>query len=295
VGSVFATPTPEEMAYVRQTAETIPGPSTSNLVAKANELNLFVAFGMTETDEADTLYNTSVFLGPQGVFGKHRKYHLWGDDGTGGNEPLIWQRGPDEPAVVASPLGKVGLIICVEMGYYEGPVLANVQLNQGGQYRLHITNAASPNWTAVSATFNLTVLADGDADGLADVWETECGLNPASANHGRRRRRWLDQRAGIHRRHRPDQRLELPEGGLDHPGRGRQRRHAWVLGGVEQDLHGPIPRLARDRGLESASGCGGCVEQPPGGDIRSGAGDRGAAFLSPGHPTHALVPRRDIW
>jgi predicted amidohydrolase len=184
VGSVFATPTPEEMAYVRQTAETIPGPSTSNLVAKANELNLFVAFGMTETDEADTLYNTSVFLGPQGVFGKHRKYHLWGDDGTGGNEPLIWQRGPDEPAVVASPLGKVGLIICVEMGYYEGPVLANVQLNQGGQYRLHITNAASPNWTAVSATFNLTVLADGDADGLADVWETECGLNPASANHG---------------------------------------------------------------------------------------------------------------
>jgi hypothetical protein len=62
--------------------------------------------------------------------------------------------------------------------------LANVQMNQGGQYRLYITNAASPNWTAVSATFNLTVLADTDADGLPDVWETECGLNPASANHG---------------------------------------------------------------------------------------------------------------
>jgi hypothetical protein len=62
--------------------------------------------------------------------------------------------------------------------------LANLQMNQGGQYRLYITNAASPNWTAVSATFNLTVMADADADRLPDVWETECGLNPTSANHG---------------------------------------------------------------------------------------------------------------
>jgi hypothetical protein len=62
--------------------------------------------------------------------------------------------------------------------------LANVQLNQGGQYRLYITNAASPNWTAVSATFNLTVLPDTDADRLPDGWESACGLSQTNANHG---------------------------------------------------------------------------------------------------------------
>jgi predicted amidohydrolase len=72
-GPASHTPTPEEMAYVRRTAETIPGPSTSNVVAQAQALRLFVVFGMTEQDEAGRLYDTSVFLGPHGVLGKHRK------------------------------------------------------------------------------------------------------------------------------------------------------------------------------------------------------------------------------
>lgn len=116
-------PTAQEMAYVQQTAEMIPGQSTSNLVAKANELNLFVVFGMTEKDAADLLYDTSVLLGPDGVIGKHRKRYLW-DSSFGGNEHLIWHTGQVWD-VVESPLGKVGLMICIEMGWYPGPVLAN--------------------------------------------------------------------------------------------------------------------------------------------------------------------------
>jgi len=61
--------------------------------------------------------------------------------------------------------------------------LANVQTNQGGTYRVVITNAASPTLT-VNATFNLTVLADADSDGLPDEWENVHGLNatdPADA------------------------------------------------------------------------------------------------------------------
>ena len=96
------------MAYIRQTAETIPGQSTSNVVAKAKELNLFVVFGMTEKDQAGLLYNANVFLGPDGVIGKHRKtFHV-------GNDGLIWSRGSGFE-VLDSPLGKIGLMICAEM------------------------------------------------------------------------------------------------------------------------------------------------------------------------------------
>jgi predicted amidohydrolase len=87
------------------------------VVAKAKELNLFVVFGMTEKDDAGLLYNTNVFLGPEGVIGKHRKTV------SVGNDDLIWRRGSGY-GVLDSPLGKLGLMICAEMAGYPGPGLA---------------------------------------------------------------------------------------------------------------------------------------------------------------------------
>ena len=121
-GPASHTPTAQEMAYVRQTAETIPGQSASNVVAKAKELNLFVVFGMTEKDQAGLLYNANVFLGPDGVIGKHRKRYLTGAS-YGLNEDQIWVPGQVWD-VFDSPLGKVGLLICLEMTFNPGPVLA---------------------------------------------------------------------------------------------------------------------------------------------------------------------------
>lgn len=115
-------PTEQEMIYVRQTAEPIPGPATSNVVAKARELNLFVVFGLTEKDDAGLLYNANVFLGPDGVLGKHRKRYLTGSS-WGGNEDRIWRPGQTWD-VVDSPIGKVGLLICLEMIYNPGQELA---------------------------------------------------------------------------------------------------------------------------------------------------------------------------
>jgi predicted amidohydrolase len=103
-------PTQTEMAYMRATAETVPGPSTDKLVAKAKELGIHVVFGMTEKDAATNLYNAAVFLGPGGVLGTHRKsIHV-------GNDSLIWSRGTNLIQVFDSPLGKAGMMICAEMG-----------------------------------------------------------------------------------------------------------------------------------------------------------------------------------
>jgi len=114
-------PTVQEMDYMRQAAETIPGQSTSNVVAEAQELNLFVVFGMTEKDAANLLYNANVFLGPDGVIGKHRKTFLVENDSR------IWRVGSGY-AVLDSPLGKIGLMICAELwsgGNFPGPLLAS--------------------------------------------------------------------------------------------------------------------------------------------------------------------------
>ncbi len=117
-------PTHAELKYLRDTAETVPGESTDSIVAKAEELGIFVVFGMTEKESDDgPLYNTSVFVGADGVIGKYRKCNLWDAEHGGGNEHLCWKRGT-ELVVAGSPWGKVGLAICIDMFHLLGPKLA---------------------------------------------------------------------------------------------------------------------------------------------------------------------------
>jgi len=140
-----AKPSVQEMAYIQQTAETIPGRSTSNVVAKAKELNLFVVFGMTEKDPAGLLYNANVFLGPEGVIGKHRKTFFVANDAS------IWRSGSGY-GVLDSPLGKIGLMICAELwsdGNFAGPVLAR----QGAELLVTSSawwNSIADSWDAVT-------------------------------------------------------------------------------------------------------------------------------------------------
>jgi predicted amidohydrolase len=135
-------PSAGEMAYIQQTAETIPGPSTDAVVAKAKELGLYVVFGMTEKDAAGRLYNANVFLGPDDVIGRHRKTYFVGNDAR------IWSRGSGFE-VFDSPLGKAGLMICAEMysdANYPGPILAR----RGAD--LLVTSSAW--WTTQYANYN---------------------------------------------------------------------------------------------------------------------------------------------
>lgn len=108
-------PSNEELAYLYGSAETIPGPSINVLIDAAKEHDIFTVFGMTEKGSDGKLYNSSVFLGPDGFIGKYRKRHLWDSD-TDGNEHLSWEKGIDS-GVFDSTIGKVGLMICIEMSF----------------------------------------------------------------------------------------------------------------------------------------------------------------------------------
>jgi predicted amidohydrolase len=101
---------PEEMAYVEDTAESIPGESTDWLVEKARELGIYVIFGMTERGDDDKLYNTSVLLGPQGTLGSYRSFVL------SYSEPF-YEPGSELVKVVESPLGNIGLMTGNELEY----------------------------------------------------------------------------------------------------------------------------------------------------------------------------------
>jgi hypothetical protein len=62
--------------------------------------------------------------------------------------------------------------------------LSNVQVSQGGAYRLYLGNAAVPDISSTSPnrSFTLTVLPDTDGDGLPDEWETANGFNAADGS-----------------------------------------------------------------------------------------------------------------
>ena len=63
---------------VYELAETIPGPSTEKVEALAKQTGMHIIFGMPELSEKTqaTVFNTAVFVGPQGLIGKYRKMYL---------------------------------------------------------------------------------------------------------------------------------------------------------------------------------------------------------------------------
>lgn len=73
LGYYYRPSNPEQ--YQRSIAETIPGPTTNALAAKAIEHNVYVSAGLTEI--ADALYNSQVLINPSGVIESvHRKTFL---------------------------------------------------------------------------------------------------------------------------------------------------------------------------------------------------------------------------
>lgn len=109
----------EALIGCRQIAEPLDGPAVRRLVAIARATGLLVAAGLLE-DAGPVLHNTHVLAGPSGVVGVWRKLHV----------PLFempFYNGGGAPPVVETPIGRIGITICIDAFLPESTRLLAVQ------------------------------------------------------------------------------------------------------------------------------------------------------------------------
>lgn len=93
-------------------AEPIPGETTARLTEIAKKYDVYIIGAILEKGEDGVVYDTAVAIGAEGLLGKYRKMHLWG------NESKYFGRG-NTLCVVKLPFATVGLQICYEIGFPE--------------------------------------------------------------------------------------------------------------------------------------------------------------------------------
>ena len=99
-------------------AETIPGPTVERVEALAKKTGLHVIFGMPELSEKTraTVFNTAVFVGPNGLIGKYRKMYLPTHSVF---EEKRYFRPGYQTAAFQTDLGNIGLCICYDIFFPE--------------------------------------------------------------------------------------------------------------------------------------------------------------------------------
>lgn len=94
-------------------SELVPdGPTCLAYLEAIEGTQLHVVAGICERD-GNRLYNTAVFLGPDGYIGKYRKLHLWN------KEKLFFEPGNLGLPLFHLPFGRVGILICYDAWFPE--------------------------------------------------------------------------------------------------------------------------------------------------------------------------------
>ena len=135
-------------------AETIPGPATDRIAAKAKEHAIDVIVGMAERSALDIIYDSSVYIDKHGkVLGVYRKTHVATPTefafGLGTSFPII-----------TTDYGRVALLICYDM---EFPETARLVSLRGAEIIFHMV----ANWSTIP--FNI-------GDRLAEIAFRSCAL-----------------------------------------------------------------------------------------------------------------------
>jgi predicted amidohydrolase len=102
-------------------AEPVPGgPTTEAWLKAAREFGLTIVAGIAER-EGTKLYNSAAIIGPEGYIGTFRKVHLWNE------ENLFFEPGNLGFPVFATPVGRIGAMICYDGWFPEGHRLLALQ------------------------------------------------------------------------------------------------------------------------------------------------------------------------
>ena len=128
--------------------EPVPGPTTARFAALARRYGCWVVLGMPEVDpDTGLYYNSAVLVGPDGVVGRHRKSHPYI------SEPKWAAQGDVGHQVFDTPVGRIGMLICMDIHFVETARLLRVA---GAQIVCHISNwlaerTPAPYWISRAA------------------------------------------------------------------------------------------------------------------------------------------------
>ncbi len=137
--------------YFSKYATTLNPPDDyfTTLAQSAEENDIYVIMGMVTRAEQfpEDLFNSAVFVGPDGLIGTYRKTHVaaWAGVGPAGAEIIVAEKSCYSPGneipVFDTPLGRIGIQVCYDIWF---PEVTRVQTLKGAQLIVNTSAAVSP-------------------------------------------------------------------------------------------------------------------------------------------------------
>lgn len=126
-------------------AEKIPGPATEKVAEIAAKYKVHIIFGMVEQGDDDLIYNSAVFVAPEGLLGAYRKVHI----------PVIepWASGGSDYPIFETKYGPIAIGICWEE--YCFPEVPRIYALKGARLLVNIT--ATPDFGNIKDTQESTL------------------------------------------------------------------------------------------------------------------------------------------
>lgn len=97
----------------RALAEPPDGPTVAGWAERAAVHDLVVVGGFAEDAGGGRLHNSAALVDASGLRAVYRKVHLWD------RESLVFTPGDDPPAVVDTPHGRIGVMVCYDLDFPE--------------------------------------------------------------------------------------------------------------------------------------------------------------------------------
>lgn len=115
-----------------EVAQVVPGPTVNLMSQRAQELGVYIAFGMVAKEKVESiLYNTAVLIGPDGeLIGEYHKTHLKGE------ERMAFREGYKIPTF-ETEFGNIGLMLGWDLTF---PEVARSQVLEGAELLCVLAN-----------------------------------------------------------------------------------------------------------------------------------------------------------